>query len=165
MKQRKSHQGFRSTVFKSLSAVIFFRSPASRIPKEKILSFREKYAWLQHSPEPKSCRIFGISAQTIKRFGKFQRKAKQRFDFKKIYDKAKEIEKTKKGITSCELESFLSPDSKLFNIISDDQVKQIDIEIERYYIINLDNSRGPGTHWITLGIFSDTIEFFDPLGC
>ena len=31
--------------------------------------------------------------------------------------------------------------------------------------MNLDISRGPGTHWIALGIFPETIEFFDPLGC
>ena len=103
--------------------------------------------------------------QSIKRFGKFYKKTKQRFDFKKIYDKAKEIEKTKKGISNYDLESLLLPVSKLFSIISDDQVEQIDIKTKRYYIVNLDISRGPGTHWIALGIFQETIEFFDPLGC
>ena len=103
--------------------------------------------------------------QSIKRFGKFYKKAKQRFDFKKIYNKAKEIEKTKKGISNYDLESLLSPDSKLFSIISDDQVEKVDVKAKRYYIVNLDNSRGPGTHWIALGIFQETIEFFDPLGC
>ena len=106
-----------------------------------------------------------LSIQTIKRFGKFYKKAKQRFNFEKIYDKAKEIEKTKKGITNYELETLLSPDSKLFSIICDDQVEQIDIKTEKYYIVNLDTSQGPGTHWIALGIFQETIEFFDPLGC
>ena len=106
-----------------------------------------------------------MSIQAIERFGKFHKKAKQRFDFRKIYDKAQEIEKTKKGISNYDLESLLSPDSKLFSIISDDQVEKVDVKTKRYYIVNLDNSRGPGTHWIALGIFQETIEFFDPLGC
>ena len=106
-----------------------------------------------------------MSNATIKRFGKFHEEAKERYDFKKIYNKAKEIEKAKKGLTNHDLESFLSPDTKLFSIISDDEVEQIDPKIQKYYIVNLDLSRGPGTHWIALGIFRETIEFFDPLGC
>ena len=92
-----------------------------------------------------------MSIQTIKRFRKFYKKAKQRFDFEKIYDKAREIQKTKNGMSNYELESLLLPDSKLFSILSDDQVEQIDIKTQSYYIVNLDNSRGPGTHWIALG--------------
>ena len=106
-----------------------------------------------------------MSNHTIKRFGKFHEKAKERYNFKAIYNKAKENEKAKKGLSNYDLESFLSPDSSLFCIISDDQVEKIDIKTEKYYIVNLDTSRGPGTHWIALGIFRDTIEFFDPLGC
>ena len=106
-----------------------------------------------------------LSSKNIRRYGKFREEAQKTFDFKELYNKAKEIEKTKEGLTNTEIEDFLSPVSYFCGIIYDNNVNQIDININGYVVVNLDDSRGPGTHWIALGIFSDTIEFFDPLGC
>ena len=31
------------------------------------------------------------------------------------------------------------------------------------YIVNFDNSKNPGTHWVSIRIFDKKIEYFDPL--
>ena len=32
------------------------------------------------------------------------------------------------------------------------------------FLVNIDNSNEPGSHWIVLALFEDSIEVFDPLG-
>lgn len=42
---------------------------------------------------------------------------------------------------------------------------QIQYQIKKgYYVINLDDSYGPGTHWVVLYLKPDIIEFFDSFG-
>ena len=33
-----------------------------------------------------------------------------------------------------------------------------------FFIVNIDSSNDPGSHWIAVGIFKESIEVFDPLG-
>ena len=106
-----------------------------------------------------------FQAKNIRRYGKFREETKKTFKFHKIYEKAKEIEKTKEGLSNCEIEQFLAPVVNFVGTICDNDVKNIDIKFKGYVIVNFDDIKGPGTHWIALGMFEDTIEFFDPLGC
>ena len=35
---------------------------------------------------------------------------------------------------------------------------------DQYFIINLDNTEGPGTHWVVVKITADYVNFFDSFG-
>ena len=106
-----------------------------------------------------------MQSQKIRRHGIFRKEAKKKINFDQIFDKAKEIEKTKDGLSNFDIEEFIGSIPRFFGTIYDNDVETLDIKTEGYYIVNLDHANGPGTHWIALGIFKDTIEFFDPLGC
>ena len=131
--------------------------------KEKIIVFKQKYDRLQHGLKSKECSL--LLSQKIKRYGEFYEKASKKFDFKEIYKRAKEIEKTKEGLDNFEIEDFLGSVPHFLGTICDNDLHKIDPKFQGFVIVNLDHAQGPGTHWISLGIFEDTVEFFDPLGC
>ena len=94
----------------------------------------------------------------------FQQKAKTSWNFAQIYQKAKEVKAKQKGLTDCDLNSFLKRAPHYLGCYSDDEIAKLVLKPPCYLIVNIDKSSQPGTHWIALGIFSNLIEVFDPLG-
>ena len=106
-----------------------------------------------------------LKLQKIERKNKFFGKTRKLFNFDDIYRRGKDLEKRKDGMSNLEIENYLKSIPNFLGVIFDDCLNQIDPQFNGFVIVNLDHSHGPGTHWIALGIFKDTIEFFDPLGC
>ena len=94
----------------------------------------------------------------------FQQKAKTSRNFAQIYKKAKEVKTKQKGLTNCDLISFLTCASHFIGCYSDDEIAKLVLKPPCFLIVNLDRSSGPGSHWLALGIFPNVIEVFDPLG-
>ena len=106
-----------------------------------------------------------LKSQKIKRKNEFFEKTRKLFNFYDIYRRGKDLEKRKDGMSNLEIENYLKSIQNFRGVIFDDSLNQIDPRFNGFVIVNLDHSHGPGTHWIALGIFEDTVEFFDPLGC
>ena len=111
----------------------------------------------------KECSL--LKLQKIERKNEFFEQTRKLFNFDDIYRRGKDLEKRKNGMSNLEIENYLKSIPNFLGVIFDDSLAHIDPRFNGFVIVNLDNSHGPGTHWIALGIFNDTIEFFDPLGC
>ena len=94
----------------------------------------------------------------------FQQKAKTTRNFAQIYQKAKEVKNKQKGLTNYDLVSFLNCTPHFLGCFSDDEISKLVIKPPCFVIINLDISTRPGSHWLALGIFPNSIEVFDSLG-
>ena len=94
----------------------------------------------------------------------FQQKAKTSRNFAQIYQKAKEIKTKQKGLTDCDLISFLTCAPHFIGCYSDDEIAKLVLKPPCFLIVNLDISTKPGSHWLALGVFPKKIEVFDPLG-
>ena len=99
-----------------------------------------------------------------KAFTSFQQKAKTTYNFTQIYAKAKEIKAQQKGLTACVLNSFLKSSPHFLGCYSDDEISKVILKPTCFIIVNLDTSDRPGSHWIAIGIFKNSIEVFDSLG-
>ena len=99
-----------------------------------------------------------------KSFASFQQKAKSTYNFTKIYSKAKEIKAKQKGLTDCDIISFLKSSPHFLGCYSDDEISKLILKPTCFLIVNLDTSDRPGSHWVALGIFKNSIEVFDSLG-
>ena len=99
-----------------------------------------------------------------KSFATFQQKAKSTYNFTKIYSKAKEIKAKQKGLTECDIISFLKSSPHFLGCYSDDEISKLILKPTCFIIVNLDASDRPGSHWVALGIFKNSIEVFDSLG-
>ena len=99
-----------------------------------------------------------------KAFASFQQKAKTTYNFTQIHAKAKEIKAQQKGLTACVLNSFLKSSPHFLGCYSDDEISKVILKPTCFIIVNLDTSDRPGSHWIAIGIFKNSIEVFDSLG-
>ena len=49
--------------------------------------------------------------------------------------------------------------------LAEDEIDSTAIQsFPSYFIVNIDSSEKSGSHWISLGIYKNEIEIFDPLG-
>ena len=94
----------------------------------------------------------------------FQQKAKTTRHFAQIYKKAKEVKAKRQGLTSCDLVSFLNCTPHFLGCFSDDELGSLILKPKCFLIVNLDVASKPGSHWLGLGIFDNSVEVFDPLG-
>ena len=100
----------------------------------------------------------------IKALATFQQKAKSTYNFTQIYSKAKEIKAKQKGLTNCDIKFFLKSCPNFLGCYSDDEIDKLVLKPTCFIIVNLDVSNQPGSHWVALGIFKNSIEVFDSLG-
>ena len=77
----------------------------------------------------------------------------------------REIKKTKKGITSQSLNQFLNCLPNFLGCFAENQFSNLIVtQYPTFVIANIDSYNMKGSHWLTIGIFRDSIEIFDPLG-
>ena len=98
------------------------------------------------------------------RINSFRKKTKSTCKFPEIYQKAKEIKRQKTGLTNIEITKYLNCSPHFLGCFMDDEIQNLKLSPGCLLIVNLDVSNQPGSHWIALGIFQNTIEVFDPLG-
>ena len=79
--------------------------------------------------------------------------------------KAIEKEKNQKGLTTDSISRLLSGSRNFIGVYAEDELKNLVItSFPSFLICNIDLSSQPGSHWIALGIFRNTIEIFDSSG-
>ena len=81
-----------------------------------------------------------------KSFTSFQQKAKSTYNFTQIYSKAKEIKAKQKGLTQCDLITFLKSSPHFLGCYSDDEISKLILKPPCFIIVNLDASDSPGSH-------------------
>ena len=76
----------------------------------------------------------------------------------------KEIQKNK-PITTSKILTILKDSPNFFGCLAEDQTEFTTIQsFPAFFIINIDSSDKEGSHWISLGIFQESVEIFDTLG-
>ena len=78
-----------------------------------------------------------------------------------------EIQKKKnqKGLRASKITKLLSSLSNFIGVYAEDELETITISsFPSLLICNTDILSLPGSHWIAIGIFRDTVEIFDPCG-
>ena len=77
----------------------------------------------------------------------------------------KSIQKEKKGIENGFITSSLACSPNFIGCFAENELKNLTItSFPSFLIANIDSSEMKGSHWIAIGIFTDKIEIFDPLG-
>ena len=77
----------------------------------------------------------------------------------------KKVQKEKKGITDQQINNWLSCVPNFIGCFAENDLKNLTItSFPSFLIVNIDSNDLPGSHWMALGIFKESIEIFDPLG-
>ena len=77
---------------------------------------------------------------------------------------AREIEKTKKGLTSKFINEALNCTPNFIGLAENQFSNLIITQYPTFLIANVDSYQMKGSHWLAIGIFQNSIEIFDPLG-
>ena len=98
-----------------------------------------------------------------KNFKSHQYKLEKNNCIKRIY---KQLKKTTKTELNCQqIISLLNCSPNFLGCFAEDQVTLISIRsFPVFFIVNVDSSNLPGSHWIAIFLTKTTIEVFDPLG-
>jgi hypothetical protein len=82
-----------------------------------------------------------------------------------IYEKIIETNKNKEGLKTDFLWKILSSLPNFIGVMSQDYLENLKIlSFPVTFIINLDLSNQPGSHWLAFSITTDIIEIYDSLG-
>ena len=80
-------------------------------------------------------------------------------------DLAREIEKTKTGLTAQFITRSLKCLPNFIGCFAENQLSTLVItQFPTFLIANVDSFNMKGSHWLAFGIFDTSIEIFDPLG-
>ena len=73
--------------------------------------------------------------------------------------------KNQKTLTTSLLLELLQSTRNFIGVYAEDELKSITISsFPSLLVCNTDSHSLPGSHWIALGVFRDTVEIFDPSG-
>ena len=86
-------------------------------------------------------------------------------DLQSIQAKIAKKIKTKKSTSSSTINSLLRCVPNFIGCFAENEASKIIFNsFPCFLIVNVDSSAMPGSHWLALGVFTDRIEIFDPLG-
>ena len=90
---------------------------------------------------------------------------KEKNSCRKIKEKAKVCQKASRGVSSRLLTTYLAGTDHFIGVFAEDELSKTTVSaFPSLFIVNLDSKKLPGSHWIAIGVFSQKIEIFDPLG-
>ena len=99
------------------------------------------------------------------RFWKLAQQEKNKCGSRRIPKKIKKAIKTKTGINCTFIESILNCSPSFIGCYAENELDNLVLgSLPCYIIVNLDNAKMAGSHWITIGIFESSVEIFDSLG-
>ena len=99
------------------------------------------------------------------RLRKFAKQEKNKCGYNRISKKIEKTSKTKKGLNSNFLESVLNCSPDFIGCFAENELEHLYLgALPCYIIVNLDSNEMPGSHWMAIGIFKDSLEIFDSLG-
>ena len=103
--------------------------------------------------------------KSTKRLRKFAQQEKNKCGYERISKKIEKTHKTKKGLKSNFLESVLNCSPNFIGCFAENELENLSLgSLPCYIIVNLDSDRMPGSHWMAIGVFNDSLEIFDSLG-
>ena len=83
---------------------------------------------------------------------------------RQVKEQITENQKTE-GLKTNELNSLLTGLDNFIGCYAEDQLSNISITgFPAYFIVNLDSSNLPGSHWISIRVNRKSVEVFDPAG-
>ena len=86
-------------------------------------------------------------------------------NFREIQKQIRKNQKIKAGTSSSKINSLLKCVPNFVGCFAEDEMTQIRFNsFPCFLIVNIDSSSMTGSHWISLGVFKNRIEIFDPLG-
>ena len=62
------------------------------------------------------------------------------------------------------IENILSCQNSFAGCFASDEITSMFFKSPCFIIVNLDSRKSNGSHWITIGLFTNKLEVFDPLG-
>ena len=93
------------------------------------------------------------------------RKRKKACDYGSIKKEIKKIKKTNQATTDKKINKLLKCVPNFLGCYAENEVTRITFNsFPCFLIVNVDSNSMPGSHWLALGIYTDRIEIFDPLG-
>ena len=93
------------------------------------------------------------------------RKARSLCRFRKIKEKIYETKKTHQGAKASEINKLLTCSPHFIGCFAENQIEKLKItSFPCFAIVNLDNDKLPGSHWIALHFKKNKIEIWDTLG-
>ena len=103
--------------------------------------------------------------KSTKRLRKFAQQEKNKCGYERIIKKIEKANKTKKGLKSNFLQSVLNCSPNFIGCFAENELENLSLgSLPCYVIVNLDSDRMPGSHWMAIGVFKDSLEIFDSLG-
>ena len=99
------------------------------------------------------------------RFWQFTKQEKNKCGSRRIIKKIKKARKTKKGISCKFIQSVLNCSPSFIGCFAENELETLSFgALPCYLIVNLDNDQMDGSHWISMGIFENSVEIYDSLG-
>ena len=106
-----------------------------------------------------------MSKKDSSRFWQFTQQEKNKSSSRRITKEMQKANKTKKGINCIFIQSVLNYAQCFIGCFAENELKNLAIgDLPCYLIVNLDNDQMTGSHWISIGIFKNSVEIFDSLG-
>ena len=103
--------------------------------------------------------------KTNSKHGRWKLGKQKASNCKNFAKKFEQIKEKKEGLTAQYITSSLSCEPNFIGCFAENELTSVFItSFPAYLIVNVDSSEMEGSHWITIGIFKETIEIFDPLG-
>ena len=62
------------------------------------------------------------------------------------------------------IENILSCHNSFVGCFASDELSQMTFKSPCFFIVNLDRKHMNGSHWVAIGLFTNKLEIFDPLG-
>ena len=85
--------------------------------------------------------------------------------YQKIKKTIKKTKKTGKTLTCSEILNILNCFPNFLGCFSQDSVDSLFLQsLPCTFLVNVDSQKDPGSHWLAVAIFENSIEVFDPLG-
>ena len=99
------------------------------------------------------------------RFWEFTKQEKNKCGSSRITKEIEKANKTKEGVNCIFIQSVLNCSPSFIGCFAENELENITIgALPCFLIVNLDNDQMSGSHWISIGIFQNSIEIFDSLG-
>ena len=82
----------------------------------------------------------------------------------RIRKEIQKITKTKEGVTTQFLQTSLNHLPNFIGVFSIDQILKLQLDLDDCFVVNLDFSTQPGSHWIAIKLSQDKCFVIDSLG-
>lgn len=84
---------------------------------------------------------------------------------KRLQTAFEETQKTNQGLSCRQIVALVSCFPNFAGCFAQNTLERSLFDPPCTFLVNVDSDTQPGSHWIAIGLFDDSVEMFDPLGC